>query len=133
MNQHPGTIGRKLGMTQFFDDNGIVQRVTVIEAAAVVVGKRTLDKDRYSALIVGLDERKPKHTNKPLGGFFKKAGVTPKRILKEFRLPADVVAQYEIGQKLDELAVEIFGYAGLQLPLERPLYGNAAPEPLGST
>jgi large subunit ribosomal protein L3 len=101
MNQHPGTIGRKLGMTQFFDDNGIVQRVTVIEASAVVVGKRTLDKDRYSALIVGLDERKPKHTNKPLGGFFKKAGVTPKRILKEFRLPADVVAQYEIGQKLE--------------------------------
>ena len=100
MNQNPGTLGRKLGMTQYFDDEGTMQRVTVIEAPAVVVGKRTLEKDGYSALIVGLDERKEKHTNKPLMGLYKKAGVTPKRFLKEFRLPAEVVAQHEVGENL---------------------------------
>jgi len=101
MNQHPGTLGRKLGMTQYFDDNNVLHRVTVIEAAAFVVGKRTLEVDGYSALIVGLDERTVKHTNKPLAGFFEKAGMTPKRHLKEFRLPADVVASYEVGAKLE--------------------------------
>jgi large subunit ribosomal protein L3 len=101
MNQHPGTLGRKLGMTQYFDENNVLRRVTVIEAAAFVVGKRTVELDGYSALIVGLDERKEKHTNKPLAGFFKKANVAPKRHLKEFRLPADVVAKHEVGSKIE--------------------------------
>jgi len=101
MNQHPGTLGRKLGMTQYFDDNSVLHRVTVIEAAAYVVGKRTMEVDGYSALIVGLDERKEKHMSKPLAGFFKKAGVDPKRIVKELRMPAEVVAEYEIGNKIE--------------------------------
>lgn len=101
MNQYPGTLGRKLGMTQLFDETGIVRRVTVIEAAAYVVGKRTVEKDGYSALIVGLGERKEKHTSKPLGGFYKKAGVSPKRHVKEFRLPEQEVAQYEVGAKIE--------------------------------
>ncbi len=101
MNQHPGTLGRKLGMTQYFDDDGMIRRVTVIEAAAVVVGKRTMEKDGYSALIVGLDERKEKHINKPMAGFYKKAGVSPKHYLKEFRLSPETVAEYEIGQKIE--------------------------------
>ncbi len=101
MNQHPGTLGRKLGMTQYFEEDGTKRRVTVIEAAAFVVGKRTMETDGYSALIVGLGERKEKHTNKPMGGFYKKAGVTPKHHLKEFRLPAQVVAEYEIGAKIE--------------------------------
>ena len=100
MNQHPGTLGRKLGMTQYYDENNVLQRVTVIEADAFVVGKRTLDIDGYSALIVGLGERKEKHTSKPLAGFYKKANVTPKRYLREFRLPPETVAQYEIGEKI---------------------------------
>lgn len=101
MNQYPGTLGRKLGMTQLFDEKGIVQRVTVIEAAAYVVGKRTKEKDGYSALIVGIGERKEKHTTKPLGGFYKSVGVAPKRHLKEFRLPESEVASYEIGAKIE--------------------------------
>ncbi len=101
MNQNPGTLGRKLGMTQIFAEDGVVQRVTVIEANALVVGKRTMEKDGYSALILGLGERKEKHTNKPMGGFYKKVGVTPKRHIKEFRLPEDKVAEYEIGAKVE--------------------------------
>ena len=101
MNKHPGTLGYKLGMTQVFDEDGKVARVTVIEAAAQVVGKRTIEKDGYSALIVGLGERKEKHTNKPLAGFYKKAGVSPKRHVREFRMDEEAVANYEIGQKIE--------------------------------
>ena len=100
MNQHPGTLGRKLGMTQYYDSNSVLHRVTVIEAAAFVVGKRTLETDGYSALIVGLDERGEKHTCKPLAGFYQKAGVTPKRHVKELRMPPELVAEYEIGNKI---------------------------------
>ncbi|MCU0693239.1 MAG: 50S ribosomal protein L3 [Polyangiaceae bacterium] len=101
MNTHPGTLGIKLGMTQLFRDDGTVERVTVIEAKTFVVGKRTIEKDGYSALIVGLGERKQKHTNKPMLGFYKTAGVAPKHHVKEFRLSPEIVAEYEIGQKLE--------------------------------
>lgn len=101
MNQHPGTLGRKLGMTQLFDDDGVIKRVSVIEGGAIVVGKRTMDKDGYSALIVGLGERKEKHTNKPAAGYFKKAGMTPKHHVKELRMPPEAVAEYEVGQKME--------------------------------
>jgi large subunit ribosomal protein L3 len=100
MNQHPGTLGRKLGMTQLFNSDGTVDRVTVIEAACVVVGKRTLEKDGYSALILGLDERKEKHTTKPAAGMFKKANVTPKRIVRELRCSTEFAAGFEVGGKL---------------------------------
>lgn len=100
MNQHPGTLGRKLGMTQLFGEDGMVSRVSVIEAPAVVIDKRTMDRDGYSALVIGLGERKEKHTNKPLSGYFKKAGVTPKHHIKEFRMPPEAVAEYEVGQKI---------------------------------
>jgi large subunit ribosomal protein L3 len=106
MNTQPGIYGRKLGMTQIFTPDGTVQRVTVIEAGPVaVVGKRTKEKDGYSALVVGLEERTPKHTTKPLGGIYKKANITPKRVLRELRTSEDFVAKYEIGQvmKLDDI------------------------------
>ena len=81
MNTQPGIIGRKLGYTQLFKADGRVTRVTVIEAGpVVVVGKRTTEKDGYVALIVGLEERKEKHTTKPLAGYYKKANMTPKRV-----------------------------------------------------
>jgi large subunit ribosomal protein L3 len=99
MNQNPGTLGRKLGMMQLFNE-GVIERVTVIECAAVVLGKRTVDKDGYSALILGVGERKEKHTNKPQLGWYKKIGQTPKRTVKEFRLPAEKVAEFEVGQKV---------------------------------
>ncbi len=100
MNQNPGTLGRKLGMTQIFNPNGTVDRVTLIEAPAIVVGKRTMEKDGYSALILGLGERKEKHTIKPLAGIYKKANITPKRTLRELRVSPEFAAGFEIGQKV---------------------------------
>lgn len=100
MNQHPGVIGKKLGMTQVFTADGTVIPCTVIESHAVVVGKRTAEKHGYDALIVGLGERSDKHTNKALAGAYKKAGVSPKRTLRELRCTAEFAAAYEPGQKL---------------------------------
>jgi large subunit ribosomal protein L3 len=105
MNQYPGVIGRKLGMTQIFTEDGTVVPCTVIEARSVVVGKRTTEKDGYDALILGFGDKREKLVSRALLGQFKKANVTPKRTLREFRVPADVVSQFEVGQsvKLDEV------------------------------
>lgn len=100
MNTNPGIIGKKIGMTQIFDDKGEVVRCTVVQSGCVVIGKRTPEKDGYSALIVGLGERKEKHTPKPVAGMFKKAGQTPKRLVRELRSSPEHVAKFEIGQKL---------------------------------
>ncbi|MCC6646449.1 MAG: 50S ribosomal protein L3 [Polyangiaceae bacterium] len=101
MNQNPGTIGKKLGMTQIYAADGNVLRCTVIDANATIVGKRTVEKDGYSALVLGAGERKEKHTNKAQLATYKKAELTPKKIVRELRLAADVVAKAEIGKKLD--------------------------------
>jgi len=92
-------------MTQLVAEDGTVTPVTVLSARCVVVGKRTAEKDGYDALILGLEERKDKHTSKPLAGQFKKAGVAPKREVREFRCTADYAAKHEVGQelKLDEI------------------------------
>ncbi len=106
MNTQPGIIGRKLGCTQIFQADGTVQRVTVIEAGpVVVVGKRTPEKDGYSALVLGLGDRKEKHTTKAAAGFFKKANVSPKRVVQELRCEPDFAAKWEVGAtlKLDEI------------------------------
>ena len=98
MNQHPGLIGKKLGTTQIFEDDGNVTRVTVVEVGpCTVVGKRTEDKDGYSALVLGFGDRKEKGLTKPEAGFFKKAGVKPQRHVKELRLPAAEVAKHDVG------------------------------------
>jgi len=108
MNQHPGVVGRKLGMTQIFRDDGTVVPCTVVEARSVVVGKRNREKDGYDALVLGSGQRKEKHTKKPLAGTFKKAGIEPMRLIRELRCAADVVAKFEVGQplKLDEVFEE---------------------------
>ncbi|MBN1609908.1 MAG: 50S ribosomal protein L3 [Polyangiaceae bacterium] len=98
MNQHPGVIGLKLGMTQVFLEDGSVVPCTVIESRPVVVAKRTHDKHGYDALVIGLGERHERHTNKPLAGQYKKANVTPKRMLRELRCNAQYAAQFEVGQ-----------------------------------
>jgi large subunit ribosomal protein L3 len=106
MNTQPGIIGRKLGSTQIFEQDGSVTRVTVVEAGPiVVVAKRTLEKDGYVALVLGLEDRKEKHTTKPQAAFFKKASVTPKRIVKELRCDAEFAGKWEVGQtlKLDDI------------------------------
>ena len=100
MNQNPGIIGKKIGMTQIFDDKGEVLRCTVVQAGCVVIGKRTLEKDGYSALLLGLGERKESRTSKPLAGQYKKAGQTPKQFVRELRASAEHVAKFEVGQKI---------------------------------
>lgn len=100
MNQNPGIIGKKIGMTQIFDEKGEVLRCTVVQAGCVVIGKRTQEKDGYSALILGMGERREKRVNKPTLGGFKKAGQTPKQHVREMRAPAEHVAAFEIGQKV---------------------------------
>jgi large subunit ribosomal protein L3 len=105
MNQYPGVVGRKLGMTQLIAEDGTVSPVTVIEACTVVVGKRTTDNDGYDALILGVGDVKEKHLSKAVLGGFKSKNVEPKRTQREFRCTAEHAASFEIGQtlKLDEV------------------------------
>jgi large subunit ribosomal protein L3 len=100
MNSNPGILGLKIGMTQVIGDDGEVTPVTVIDTRAVVVGKRTKEKNGYDALILGYGERKVTRTSKPLAGQFKSAGTAPKSVLREFRCDAEVVAKFELGQVL---------------------------------
>ncbi|MBQ8765920.1 MAG: 50S ribosomal protein L3 [Clostridia bacterium] len=82
-----GLIGKKIGMTQLFDENGKVIPVTVVEAGpCTVVQKKTVENDGYAAVQVGFGDVKVTKVNKPMAGHFKKADVAPKKVLKEFRL-----------------------------------------------
>ncbi len=118
-----GIIGKKLGMTQIFDENGNVIPVTVIEAGpCTVVQKKTVETDGYDAVQLGFEEIKEKHVNKPAAGHFKKNGVSAKRHLKEFRLenaadlnPGDVIAAdtFAAGDKVDITGItKGHGYTG---------------------
>ena len=90
-------IGKKIGMTQIFDEKGKVVPVTVVEAGPCVVSQlKTVETDGYEAVQIGFGVIKPKHVTKPLQGHFKKADVAPKRILKEFRF--DDCSAFELGQ-----------------------------------
>ena len=106
-----GIIGRKVGMTQIFDEKGNVIPVTVIEAGPCVVAQvKTVETDGYDAIQLGFGEVKDKHINKPEKGHFAKAGLEAKKHLREFRLDsvegvkvgdtvnADV---FEAGEKID--------------------------------
>jgi large subunit ribosomal protein L3 len=101
MNQYPGVVGRKLGMTQLIAEDGTVSAVTVIEAHTTVVGKRTRDKDGYDALILGIDAVKEKHQSKAVRGQFKAKNIEPKRTQREFRCSAEYAATKEIGQEIN--------------------------------
>ena len=82
-----GIIGKKIGMTQIFDENGNVIPVTVIEAGPCYVAqKKTVETDGYEALQLAFEDAKEKHSTKAEIGHAKKAGLTPKKHLKEFRL-----------------------------------------------
>ena len=82
-----GIIGKKIGMTQIFDEAGKVIPVTVVEAGpCVVVQKKTVENDGYASVQLGFGEISEKNTNKPMKGHFAKADVAAKRTLKEFRL-----------------------------------------------
>ncbi len=80
-------IGKKIGMTQIFDESGKVIPVTVVEAGpCVVIQKKTIENDGYAAVQLGFGDVKAKNVNKPMKGHFDKAEVAAKRTLKEFRL-----------------------------------------------
>ena len=82
-----GLIGKKIGMTQIFDEKGNMMPVTVIEAGpCAVVMKKTIENDGYEAVQVGYGDVKVTKLNKPMKGHFDKAGVAPKKVLKEFKL-----------------------------------------------
>ena len=99
-------IGRKIGMTQVFDENGNAVPVTVIKAGpCVVVQKKTPEVDGYSAVQLGFEEIPEKKVNKPMMGHFKRAGVKPMRVLKEFRV--ENVDDYEVGQVIDVSIFEV--------------------------
>lgn len=97
-------LGKKLGMTQIFSQDGTVTPVTVVEAGpCLIVQKKTVEHDGYDAVQVGFGDIREKLVNRPEKGHFAKAGVAPKRYLKEFRL--DDAASMEVGQ---EIKADIF-------------------------
>ncbi|MGE6260812.1 50S ribosomal protein L3 [Heyndrickxia sporothermodurans] len=99
-----GILGRKIGMTQIFAENGDLIPVTVVEAAPnVVLQKKTIENDGYEAIQLGFEDKREKLSNKPEKGHVSKANTAPKRFIREF----DAVnsSEYEIGQ---EVKVDIF-------------------------
>ena len=89
-------IGKKLGMTQLFDENGKVVPVTVVEAGPCVISqKKTVETDGYEAIQVGYGDLKASKVNKPMKGHFAKGDVAPKKYLREFRL--DDISAMNVG------------------------------------
>ena len=85
-------IGKKIGMTQIFDEKGNVIPVTVVEAGpCTVVTKKTMENDGYEAVQLGFGDVKVQRVNKPMTGHFKKADVAPKKTLKEFKIDIESV------------------------------------------
>ena len=90
-------LGKKLGMTQVFDETGLMVPVTVVEAGPMtVVRNKTVERDGYAATVVAFEERKENLVNKPTKGVFDKAGVSPKKYLKEFKYEQ----AYEVGAEI---------------------------------
>lgn len=97
-------LGRKIGMTQIFAEDGKVIPVTVVEAGPVVVTQvRSIDKEGYTAVQVGYGEVNPKRVTKPVAGQYAKAGIAPKKYIREFRI--DDTSDLPVGQ---EIKVDIF-------------------------
>ena len=102
----PGLLGKKIGMTSVFSADGKNIPCTVIEVGPCVVTQvKTVENDGYAALQLGFVDKKDKHTTKPEAGHFKKAGVTPKRHLAEFKGFGE---DYKLG---DQLTVDLFADA----------------------
>ena len=119
-----GIIGKKLGMTQIFNEDGSVIPVTVIEAGPCpITQKKTADTDGYEAVQLSFEDIREKLVSKPAAGHFKKAGVPAKRHLKEFRLEdisglkvGDVIAAdtFAAGEKVDITGItKGHGYSGV--------------------
>lgn len=99
-----GLIGKKIGMTQIFDEKGNVLPVTVVEAGpCVITQKKTIENDGYEAVQVGFGDVKAQRVNKAMKGHFAKNDVAPKKVLKEFRLES--IADVNVG---DILKADVF-------------------------
>jgi len=100
-----GIIGKKVGMTQMFDDNGTVSPVTIITAGpCIVIQRKSMEKDGYVAVQIGFQEEKElKNVNKPIQGHFNKAGVPPVKFIREF--PIDEQSEVKEG---DQFFVDMF-------------------------
>ena len=97
-------LGKKVGMTQIFDENGKVIHVTVVEAGPCVVSqKKTVETDGYNAVQIGFGDVRPKLVNKPMKGHFDKSDVAPKKVLKECRL--EDISGYNVG---DIIKADVF-------------------------
>ena len=104
-------LATKVGMTQIFNEDGVLTPVTVLQAGPCVVTQiKTVENDGYDAVQFGFEDAKPQRVNKPLTGHFEKAGVAPKKHLAEFRVEDGetyevgqviTVADFEVGKKLD--------------------------------
>jgi len=118
-------LGRKLGMTRIFTEDGRWIEVTLLQAGpCTVVQRKTEDKDGYEAVQVGFDDRKEAKVTKPLRGHFERAGVVPKRVLREFRVetasplkPGDEIRSdiFKAGDRVDVSGTSKGkGFAGVQ-------------------
>lgn len=95
-----GILGKKIGMTQIFDENGTVVPVTIIEAGpCYITQKKTLELDGYNAIQLGFGDVSETKLTKPIAGHLKKSGTTPIKYLREFQVSDP--AEYEEGQKID--------------------------------
>jgi large subunit ribosomal protein L3 len=99
-----GILATKVGMTQIFNEDGVLTPVTVLQAGPCAVTQiKTIDNDGYSAVQVGFVDKREKLVTKPQKGHFEKAGVAPKRFVKEFKF--DNAEEYTVGQ---EIKADIF-------------------------
>ncbi|MHC4423561.1 MAG: 50S ribosomal protein L3 [Planctomycetota bacterium] len=100
-------LGKKVGMTQVYDDSGRLLSVTVIQAGpCAVMQVKTVDTDGYNAVQLGYDDIKPSRRKKPQLGHAKKSNTAPKKFVREMRLPDDAGPDYKVG---DSLTVSVFG------------------------
>ena len=119
MALHIGLLGKKIGMTQVFGNDGEAVPVTVIQAGPChVVGTRTVERDGYSALVLGFDEKPARLANKAELGAVKHEGGKPQRFIRELRLDAKEVEKYTVGQVLgpkdvfaDGVPVDVEGWS----------------------
>jgi len=114
-----GLLGKKIGMTQVFADDGEAVPVTVIQAGPCqVLGTRTVERDGYSALVLGFDEKPLRLANKPELGSLKASNSKPQRFVREIRLDPKEVEKYQLGQTLgpkdvftENMAVDVEGWS----------------------
>lgn len=134
-----GLLGKKLGMTRIYDESGTFIPVTVIEAGPCpIIQIKSKEKDGYSALQIGFEAKPERNVTKPMAGHFKRAGISPVRLVREFRteeLDGFALGQtldltlFEIGDKVDVIGVSKGrGFAGVQ----KRCHSSRGPESHGS-